>query len=405
MISAIDRAPKSNTLPPGWRTVRFGDVVRNVNVTVDPEESGLERYVAGEHMTTDDLHIRSWGTIGDGYLGPAFHRKFVAGQVLYGSRRTYLRKVAVADFDGICANTTFVLEPLGDDLIPELLPFIMQTESFVTHSMQQSRGSTNPYVTFKDLAWYEFALPPHDEQRRIAEILWAADETVLKAQDVVWALQKYREVFFEDVIEQGLQHGWPHVTFSSLWTESPQSGYSAVPAGQNTGHYVLALSALTMRGYQQGELKPVKLTPEIQAAKLTKGDLLISRSNTLELVGIAGIFNEERDDVSFPDTMMRLKIDESRINKVFLKRYLLSGLGRAQIRRISAGTSASMKKINRVGLGSIKIPLPEISSQGRLMDLLFRCDHSILTAETKLRHTKDLYSQLREQLTSAQPSI
>jgi type I restriction enzyme, S subunit len=124
----VDTTATSRTranLPAGWRTVRFGDVVRDVKLTVDPEESGLERYVAGEHMETDDLHIRRWGTIGDGYLGPAFHRKFVTGQVLYGSRRTYLRKVAVADFNGICANTTFVLEPMNGDLIPELLPFIM----------------------------------------------------------------------------------------------------------------------------------------------------------------------------------------------------------------------------------------------------------------------------------------
>lgn len=204
-MTANAKSP-NGALPPGWRMVRFGDVVRNINVTVDPEESGLERYVAGEHMTTDDLHIRRWGTIGDGYLGPAFHRKFVAGQVLYGSRRTYLRKVAVADFDGICANTTFVLEPLGDELIPELLPFIMQTESFVKHSMQQSRGSTNPYVTFKDLAWYEFALPPRDEQRRIAEILWAADEAVETISIVQQEISRTTEAILSDQFGLNAEH-------------------------------------------------------------------------------------------------------------------------------------------------------------------------------------------------------
>jgi type I restriction enzyme, S subunit len=86
--------------------VKFGDVVRQVKDKVDPKDSGLERYVAGEHMETDNLHIRRWGTIGDGYLGPAFHMRFKPGQVLYGSRRTYLRKVAVAEFEGITANTT-----------------------------------------------------------------------------------------------------------------------------------------------------------------------------------------------------------------------------------------------------------------------------------------------------------
>lgn len=160
----------------GWTTVAFGDVVRQVKDKVDPEASGLERYVAGEHMDTDDLRIRRWGEIGDGYLGPAFHMRFRPGQVLYGSRRTYLRKVAVADFEGITANTTYVLESANPDvLLPELLPFIMQTEAFNQHSVRESKGSVNPYVNFSDLAWFEFALPPIEEQRRLARVLVAAE--------------------------------------------------------------------------------------------------------------------------------------------------------------------------------------------------------------------------------------
>ena len=118
-------------LKPGWRRVKFGDVVRQCKEKADPETSGLERYIAGDHMNTDDLRLRRWGEIGSGYLGPAFHMRFKPGQVLYGSRRTYLRKVAVADFDGICANTTFVLEPKNpDELLPEFLPFLMQADEF-----------------------------------------------------------------------------------------------------------------------------------------------------------------------------------------------------------------------------------------------------------------------------------
>ena len=88
-------------LKKGWTRVAFGDVVKQVRERVDPENSDIERYVAGEHMDTDDLKIRRWGIIGDGYLGPAFHMRFKPGHVLYGSRRTYLRKVALADFEGI----------------------------------------------------------------------------------------------------------------------------------------------------------------------------------------------------------------------------------------------------------------------------------------------------------------
>jgi len=163
-------------LKKGWKRVAFGDVVRQVRDRVNPEDTELERYVAGEHMNTDDLRIRRWGLIGDGYLGPAFNMRFSPGQVLYGSRRTYLRKVAVADFEGITANTTFVIETKDPKvLLPKLLPFIMQTESFHEHSIKQSKGSVNPYINFSDLTWYEFALPPLEEQRRIAEVLRAME--------------------------------------------------------------------------------------------------------------------------------------------------------------------------------------------------------------------------------------
>lgn len=100
---------------------------------------------------------------------PAFHRIFRKGQVLYGSRRTYLKKVAVADFDGITANTTFVCETKDQNIfMQELLPFLMLTESFTNHSIRESKGSTNPYINWSDIAKYEFPLPPLEEQKRLA---------------------------------------------------------------------------------------------------------------------------------------------------------------------------------------------------------------------------------------------
>jgi type I restriction enzyme, S subunit len=201
-----------------WPTVKFGDVVRQVKDRVDPTSSGLTRYVAGEHMDTDDLRIRRWGEINGDYFGPAFHMRFRPGQVLYGSRRTYLRKVAVADFEGICANTTFVLEPQEPQLLSaEFLPWIMQTESFHEHSIKQSKGSVNPYVNFSDLAWYEFPLPPLQEQRRRVTLLLGLTEllesllvarehldTVRRSTELAvfgWSLASLQNL--GDLIEQG----------------------------------------------------------------------------------------------------------------------------------------------------------------------------------------------------------
>ena len=157
--------------------VRFGDIVKDVKNNVDRNNNPYEFYVAGDHMDSEDLTIRRRGRFSTDDVGPAFIRIFKPGQVLYGSRRTYLKKVAVADFDGICANTTFVLES-KDPMIFEqrLLPFLMLSDDFTNWSISQSKGSTNPYVLFSDLAAYEFDLPPIEEQKVLAEKLWAAYE-------------------------------------------------------------------------------------------------------------------------------------------------------------------------------------------------------------------------------------
>lgn len=188
-------------LPGEWRTVKFGDVVRQVKDRVDPETAALQRYVAGEHMDTDDLRVRRWGEIGDGYLGPAFRMRFKPGHVLYGSRRTYLRKVAVADFEGICANTTFVLEPSTPELLPEFLPFVMTTEAFHAHSIEQSKGSVNPYINYRDLAWYEFSLPPVQEQVRIVAELREATNAERQYELVEAAASQTARAWLHHLVE------------------------------------------------------------------------------------------------------------------------------------------------------------------------------------------------------------
>lgn len=175
---------KVSSLPKGWRSVKFGDLVRKVNDRVDPESSGISRYVAGEHMDSDNLNITRWGVVGDGYLGPAFTMRFQPGQILYGSRRTYLRKVAMADFEGICANTTFVLESKSEELLQEFLPHVMSTETFHEYSISKSKGSVNPYINFVDLNDYEFVLPPIADQHRIVTLMTDLDQVINYFQSV-----------------------------------------------------------------------------------------------------------------------------------------------------------------------------------------------------------------------------
>ena len=155
--------------------VRFGDVVSEVKLNVDRSCNPYAHYVAGDHMDSEDLTIHRYGNFATDDVGPAFTRIFKPGQILYGSRRTYLKKVAVASFEGICANTTFVLESKDESVFDNrLLPFVILSDKFTQWSISHSKGSTNPYVLFSDLASFEFTLPPIEEQRVLADKLWAA---------------------------------------------------------------------------------------------------------------------------------------------------------------------------------------------------------------------------------------
>ncbi len=381
----------SKTLRAGWRWVKFGDVVRQSKEKADPEASGLERYVAGDHMDTDDLRLRRWGEIGSGYLGPAFHMRFKPGQVLYGSRRTYLRKVAVADFDGICANTTFVLEPRNpDELLPTFLPHLMQTEAFNAFSVKSSKGSVNPYINFSDLALFEFALPPIAEQRSVVTLLDAATAHCFALEAAFNATGRVAQAF-KDAQTGDLRHkDVKTIPLGDLLLRSPESGCSAPPRDAATGYFVLGLSSLSRHGYVQEDYKPVEPTSTMLSAKLSNGDMLISRSNTVDRVGYVGIFSDNRNDVSFPDTMMRLKPDHALILPGFLEVLLQTTPAREYLMRIAAGTSASMKKINRANLLQMPLSVPKLGVQAAALEQLREIKSTLVMQKSRWSEARKL---------------
>lgn len=200
-------APATNGSPPkGWRMVRFGDVVRDVNEAErNPLDAGLERYVGLEHIEPENLHLKAWGNLADDEV--SFTKRFRKGQVLFGKRRTYQRKVTIAEFEGICSSDILTFEPKDDTLIPELLPFIVQSDGFFDHALGTSSGSLSPRTRWSQLQDYEFPLPPKAEQRRIADILWTADESLEKWRSVHCDMKCTKRTTLRHIFRNGFRDG------------------------------------------------------------------------------------------------------------------------------------------------------------------------------------------------------
>lgn len=127
-----------------WKRVRFGEVVENLNETCDPTEAGIERFIGLEHLEPGSLHIRSWGNVAD---GTTFTRRCRPGQVLFGKRRAYQRKVAVAEFDAVVSGDIYVFAAKEDRLLRELLPFLCLSERFFKFAVETSAGCSLPEPT------------------------------------------------------------------------------------------------------------------------------------------------------------------------------------------------------------------------------------------------------------------
>ena len=150
--------------------VCLGDVAREIK---QKAPVGQELPTVGlEHLDPGEVELDRW----DESAETTFTKAFSKGQVLFGRRRAYLRKAAVAPFDGICSGDITVIAAKGN-LSPRLLPFIIQNDALFEYAVTNSAGSLSPRVKWQSLSQFEFELPSIGKQEELADILWAAQET------------------------------------------------------------------------------------------------------------------------------------------------------------------------------------------------------------------------------------
>ena len=382
----LDQVVRDNI---GWSRVAFGDVVRRSKArSKNPESEGYDRVVGLEHIKPGDLRIRRWADISD---GTTFTSVFQPGQVLFGKRRAYQRKVAVAEFTGVCSGDIYVLEPSSTALMPELLPFICQTDAFFEHAISTSAGSLSPRTNWKSLASFEFQLSPPQEQARLVEALTAAENSAEHLLNLIDTTRIAQTASFEALMDA---KDAKHVELGRLMTAAPRNGFSPVAASQPTGHWVLALSAISRWGYRPRQFKPVAPSAESTAALIRKGDLVVSRSNTRELVGLPMVFPEDRSDVSYPDTMMRISVDPEEVDVEFLELCLRSPNCRRQVQSYAAGTSSSMLKINGANVRKVGVPFIPMEDQLSILAKMSQFRAMLTDGEKRFNSAREFQGRL-----------
>lgn len=191
---------------------------------------------------------------------------------------------------------------------------------------------------------------------------------------------------------------WTPVKLSSCLIGRPKNGYSPKEVDEWTGKLMLGLGCLTADGYKPNQLKNAPSNnPQFDRALLHDGDLLISRANTRELVGLVGIYKSTGYPCIYPDLMMRLT-PRSHVFPEFLELVLRSNSVRRQIKAQASGTSGSMVKINSNIVMGINVNLPPLSEQRFILEILDTLDDTIQATEQLIAKLKQMKQGLLHDL-------
>jgi type I restriction enzyme S subunit len=356
-------------LKPGWKRVKFGEVVRlNKETCKDPEAAGINRVIGLEHLEPGDLRVRSWGDVAD---GTTFSNRVRPGQVLFGKRRAYQRKVAVADFDAICSGDIYVFETADQaQLMQELLPYICQTEGFFDYAVGTSAGSLSPRTNWKSLAEYEFALPPVQAQQEVLKALnasWELIEAATGLRKALKALEMSVILNYENGTSPSRMQTLSGIVERIETGRSPKSTGKQAEDGELG---VLKVSAVGDWLYHQSENKVISQIDFLPCAEVRTGDLLAARANAdPDSVGRTCLVEETRSGLMLSDKTWRIVLKEPVAHYSYaVLAWTKTRIFRKHIRNKLNGTDA--KNISQKAF--LTAPFPPISQEFTMLDKTVR---------------------------------
>jgi type I restriction enzyme M protein len=361
-VTAIKRCNPAWLNRDDWKRLPFGAFADSINERVEPSDAADELYVGLDDLDSCSLHIRRYGK-GSDVIGTKL--RFQKGDIIFGRRRAYQRKLAVADVDGICSAHAMVVRAKPDLVSPDFLPFLMTSDTFMRRAVEISVGSLSPTINWTTLKHEKFDLPPIELQSRITKILRAADvalEASIAHQMVAHDLK--RAALHERTLGQGGR--FPHRLLGEVATF--QYGLSCPLNG--SGEYPI----LRMMNYDEelvvaSDLKYADMPSEVAAAyTLRAGDILFNRTNSADLVGKVGIFKLDGCYL-FASYLVRIQTDEEVLLSDFLNFFLNSDAGQKAVRAF-ATPGVSQSNISAGSLKKVSVPLPPISVQAGIVQEL-----------------------------------
>ena len=287
---------------------------------------------------------------------------FHKGQILFGRRRAYLKKAAVAEFDGICSGDITVIEAIPGKVDKDLLPFIIQNDALFDYAVSRSAGGLSPRVKWEQLSDYEFNLPPLEEQKVLADKLWAAYrlkegyKKLLAATDEMVKSQFIEMTTRSELNKKSIGEIAEVRTGSTPSRSNPEywNGTHYWVSAQDMGNKYIydTLEKITDKGYAT-----CKVVPAGSILYVCRGSIGVMSINTM-------------------DCATNQSICTATCKKGYNTEYLYYALKVAEKTIKKQGIGTSFKSLNQSAFSSIEILFPAIEIQDKFAAIAKQADKS-----------------------------
>lgn len=364
---------------------RFEQIAINSTEKKKPTEEDRFTYLGLEHLDSGSLRVTRFGSD----VAPIGEKLVMhEGDVLFGKRRAYQKKVAIAPFDGIFSAHGMVLRPREDVIDKDFFPLFISSDYFLDAAIKISVGSLSPTINWRDLRNLEFNLPPLEEQRKLAKVLWAMNNTMEAYKKLIKATEDLvKSQFiarFETIPEEYYLSLNEVCTLITDGTHQP-------PKFVDRGIPFLLVSNITGNKLTYDTTKFI--TEEtynklIRRTPVEIGDVLLS---TVGSYGHPALVTDSQK-FCFQRHIAFLKPNRNIVSGSFLHAALLSENAQRQIESLVLGVA--QKTLNLSAIKQIKIPIPCHRLQDEYVQLIQQSDKSKFEIEQALSELTATYKRI-----------
>jgi type I restriction enzyme, S subunit len=402
------------SVPNGWCEVTVADVTKPFVLT-DPKKTpeNTFKYVDIGSIDNNTQTIQNPKVI-TGAEAPSRARRVIhTGDTLFSTVRIYLKNIAIVpeELDGQLTSTGIAILRPNEAVHPQYLFKWAVSDRFVAEVSVAQDGTMYPAVSDRDVADALIRVPPLREQGRIVAKIDSLSAQSKRAREQLDHVPRLVEKYKQAVLAVAFKG---ELTRKRRDTHSEISAWGSIKAGEiikvivagknmrceerpptDDERGVLKVNAVTWGSFdpQASKTLPKSFTPPGQT-RVKSGDLLISRANTLELVGAVVIVQHTPTNLFLSDKILRLEMAEE--DKPWMLWYLRSPGGRAAIERSATGNQLSMRNLSQTALRAIDIPWPterERKAIIRLIETAFAWIDRLASETTSARKLIDHLDQ------------